>query len=375
VISQRRARVLAASVGHCFRRASGKASRRRHAASCRRQGAAVAPSGAAGAGTAEYTAALLADGFARFDGAGIPSSTVEAAHAYACAELDRARWSPRYHWSRLVNNVNAPRNRHSVPLRDGRPARALLRAVCGGDARRAETFEALVGRSGRLVELSAIVSLPGAGRQHTHSDIPHAAGVARVAGSGSTAGLPRLASCFTALHEVRSDMGPTCILPGSHSAAFHEADRGQATAFADALAVLRRHAGVEEVTAVAATAAAAPDERQREEDAVEAAGEVLLADGSLGPAAPPPPRSAAPREVPPELLELVWEGVGAGGASYLMDARCAHWGGANSSAVPRVVLCFAFQRADDEDIDGFTYHLDPSCRGKFTLGDFLPPHL
>ena len=115
------------------------------------------------------------------------------------------------------------------------------------------------------MELSAIVSLPGAGRQHTHSDIPHAAGVARVAGSGSTAGLPRLASCFTALHEVCSDMGPTCILPGSHSAAFHEADRGQATVFADALAVLRRHAGVEEVTAAAATAAAAPDEQPAEQ--------------------------------------------------------------------------------------------------------------
>ena len=62
-----------------------------------------------------------------------------------------------------------------------------------------------------------------------------------------------------------------------------------------------------------------------------------------------------------------------GGDVYVMDSRCAHLGGGNKSERARAVLCFAFQRATDPKVPGFTYHIDPEVEGaNATLRDFFP---
>ena len=70
----------------------------------------------------------------------------------------------------------------------------LLRALCSAS---------------ELVELGAIVSLPGAACQQPHSDIAAEADCL-------------LLTCFVALQDVDEAMGPTRIWPGTHTQAFCE---------------------------------------------------------------------------------------------------------------------------------------------------------
>ena len=63
--------------------------------------------------------------------------------------------------------------------------------------------------------------------------------------------------------------------------------------------------------------------------------------------------------------------VGAGDA-VLMDTRVMHCAGGNASGRDRMLFHFSFQTKHQEALpDGFTYHLLPELKGKYTLSHFL----
>mmetsp|Transcript_31582 Transcript_31582/g.46610 ORF Transcript_31582/g.46610 Transcript_31582/m.46610 type:complete len:383 (+) Transcript_31582:67-1215(+) len=75
-----------------------------------------------------------------------------------------------------------------------------------------QTISALLGEDALLYELSCLISDPGSQRQVFHPDTPFIDGKESV-----------LYTCFIALQDIRSDMGPTTWLPGTHTAEAHEA--------------------------------------------------------------------------------------------------------------------------------------------------------
>ena len=56
------------------------------------------------------------------------------------------------------------------------------------------------------------------------------------------------------------------------------------------------------------------------------------------------------------------------GDALLIDCRLLHRGGANTSSIPRAVLCVAWQCGDVHTrIQGYTYHLAPDRKHGTTL--------
>ena len=71
-------------------------------------------------------------------------------------------------------------------------------------------IEAIVGKDARLYELSALISDPGSERQALHPDFPF------------QDTLPPALTCFIALQNIESNMGPTTFLPRSSTAEYHQ---------------------------------------------------------------------------------------------------------------------------------------------------------
>lgn len=66
------------------------------------------------------------------------------------------------------------------------------------------------------------------------------------------------------------------------------------------------------------------------------------------------------------------------GSVVVMDCRVFHYGSANVSNKPRVLLNMTFQEVDEEvkdgkshEIPGFTYHMSEHIKGFFKVSDFL----
>lgn len=68
------------------------------------------------------------------------------------------------------------------------------------------------------------------------------------------------------------------------------------------------------------------------------------------------------------------------GSVVAMDCRVFHYGSANVSNSPRVLLNMTFQEVDEgakegtsHEIPGFTYHISEQIKGFFKVSDFLKP--
>jgi hypothetical protein len=278
----------------------------------------------------------------------------------------------------------------------------------------------------RLVELSAMVALPGAGAQHPHTDVPpHSR--------------RRLVTLWVALQDVDATMGPTAIFPvreprralvlfccllwlirdpggekvGSLGPCAADpwpeegyvplADRcwlQQQVAPADLVA------RVDWAAVLRSSRTGAGQTSRSRQVTYSADGEYVTChddhrdfdhrDGDHGPGAradtrPPgaPPGSVAELGLPdPVAVEM-----GSGGAA-LMDCRAFHFGAANTSAIPRALLSATFESPaaagtpsactgpalgatsggllDEEgDPSGFTYEIRGDLAGRYSLADFV----
>ena len=190
-----------------------------------------------------------------------------------CSYFESTRQTLRYRVWRYFNSVSTATRRHSIPL----PLSPLLASFLRHTIPPLRPFlEAALPADSPIVELSAVISLPGAAEQTVHSDVPF---------SGAA---PALLSVFVALAPVRLPNGPTCLFPGTHSRAFHRRARVAAPAVyasdgaPDVIAHADLFAGEEDPpaeTAAAAEAAARPAEYAQ-----------------LDPGAPPP--AGPPRRAP-----------------------------------------------------------------------------
>jgi len=232
--------------------------------------------------------------------------------------------SVSYRYNRFMNksNLNTPHLRHSIPL-EASPA--VVDAVASVVGQNREFYRNILGSDAWLVELSAIIALPGAREQRLHTDIPWAE-------------RPGLFTTFVALQSVTAEMGPTHVFPGTHTAAAHR----DCVRISQVNRDMGLDGSVEEST--------------------------VVYDG-FGNVTTPHPVTPLPE---PELL------IAPAGGSYVIDTRVAHFGGSNRSEYPRALLCFGFQsvregdRSGPEPIEGFTYHLDPEVhRQRLKLVDFI----
>lgn len=233
--------------------------------------------------------------------------------------------------------VRSPLHRAHVSLPLTPTTREVLSlaatGVCGAFSR-----AGLDPTAARLVELSAMVSFPGAAAQTPHTDIPPYAPATR-----------RLCTLWVALQDVTRTMGPTMVHPCPPeelcvrvAARFGIAGEGVA--------------------------------REAEEQTQRASGRRRRKS------APTRERSVGARVDPwaPEglnLLPAVALLLSAGDAC-VVDGRFFHFGGANESATPRVLLSASFESTATaggslEPEDGFTYELLGNLEGKFVLGDFI----
>ena len=279
-----------------------------------------------------YLDRLRVDGFARLDCPGDRADTALAAQVHAEVMDEHARLGASWAYTvrRFFDTVNNPAHRHSFPVPMTPAVRELLADCLHGSPAKRALFNAMVGPSGTLVELSALVTLPGAHMQNLHSDIPYNA-------------LPLeepcgLASVFVALQDIPRELGPTIVLPGTHQHDFHK-------------------------TVVTA------------QETYNAEGEVeTVVVGGAGGGITNDSGGKRSVETPTFSEEEVYDGavLCVAGDIFIMDSRTVHAGGANDAerGAPRAVLCLAFQRDPSIKARGFTYHIHPDVKGRYTLADF-----
>ena len=121
-------------------------------------------------------------------------------------QIEKRRVRPRSSKSRSSNNRSSSGDGGGfgrVPRSEALRKEALDQA--GGST-------AFRGLDAELWELAAVVSAPGAAPQVVHSDTVVESGRAR----GSVPSPPCLYTCFVALQDVTSDLGPTRFFPGTH---------------------------------------------------------------------------------------------------------------------------------------------------------------
>ena len=258
---------------------------------------------------------LRRDGFVVL-GDAVSADTARLALAEVHTELVRLEASWAYAARRFFDIVDSPRHRHSFPLGLTPGVDAALRGVVGGQD--AALFREMCGDDGILVELSVLVTFPGAQDQSLHTDIPFNALV-----ECPVTNVPPLCSVFVALQDIDRDMGPTMILKGTHQKKFHRTIQATQESYDSS--------GNIEVLRVSTA--------HGEDDNSAAASPVTFTEEQIYAAALPCKE----------------------GSVYVMDSRCAHAGGANVSASSRAVLCFAFQKDTRpmERARGFTYHIRP----------------
>ena len=274
--------------------------------------------------------AILTDGFVRFPNS-VESRLCESVLRTAMEDFETESKTWQYKLSRIFDIVNTPKNRHSIKLKMSDDVKALLGETLYGDARRESFYETLYGANARLVELSLLLTFPGAPAQALHSDISYQA----LGSQESNCNLPGLASTFVAIQDVRREMGPTAILKGTHTKEYHATIKIDMESYS--------------VDGTIETISNIDDENvEKKTFSMEELHDAAVLSGK--------------------------------GDVYTMDARCIHAGGANESESPRALVCFAFQREDEAKQDivqapGFTYHIHEDVfQRKYRLADFKLEH-
>lgn len=243
-----------------------------------------------------------------------------AQEARSLPEEAARRWAPIHSSSRLRHDVAVPLVapvRRAVELLARRLA-PLLRAVLGQDT-------GALGAT--LVELGAVTSQPGAAAQLWHADVDL---------TGEDEGAAAIFAVFLALHDIDDAMGPTEVLPGTHTAEFHASVRGSA----------RPRGLVQRRPVFAKRRGVAPPL---------APGAELLAQAAMR-LAPRAARGLAPLRA---------------GDAAVMDAACFHRGGANRSSSPRTLLHFAIMAGGSRPPKGFTYTIVPEATNPWLTLDAL----
>ena len=232
-------------------------------------------------------------------------------------EFETKRNSLRYLLWRKFNSVATPENRHSMPLRLTPLVMDALKGCIGPVS---PFLDAQLSPKAELVELSALISLPGSCDQVVHCDTEFFEG-------GDT-----IVSGFLALAPVTLEQGPTCLFPGTHTKGFHDSIPSATCA--------NNHYGPD------GTLESPVLEQEPWADRI---GTVITFPAEHA------------------LLNA--------GDLLLFDTRVFHYGSGNASGIPRPLVYFSFQLPFTEGeairkVDGFTYHCHESVIGKYQLGDF-----
>lgn len=230
-------------------------------------------------------------------------------------DFEAERLTLRYKFWRFFNPVSTSDNRHSVPLPLTVASRTVLNDALGSVR---HCLNGVLGIDSPLVELSSIISLPGSLQQDTHADTPFSL-------------TPSIYTVFVALSEIKLQNGPTWIHPRSHTKDSHDK-------FAT-----------------------------NEKDIY------YSSDGVLVDPVEKAPCSSEYQLFPAEYALLNQ------GDILIFDSRLFHFGGANLSIDPRILMCIAFQQRDQmgssDRIKGYTYHCHESAHNAaLQLKDF-PAHL
>jgi ectoine hydroxylase-related dioxygenase (phytanoyl-CoA dioxygenase family) len=114
--------------------------------------------------------------------------------------------------SKLFGNVHMNTNRFDLllPLEESDNVMACLSELLHDDSRILHSLQSILGKDAELFELSVMISDPGSEAQPLHPDILY------------QDTLPPILTCFVALQDVSSDMGPTLFMPGSATFEHHQ---------------------------------------------------------------------------------------------------------------------------------------------------------
>ena len=242
--------------------------------------------------------------------------------------------------------IRSPGHRSHVALTSLEPGsaaeRALQAAVVALKQPLADHFSGLQEQA-RLVELSYMVSFPGAEDQKAHTDVPPDCRVP-------------IATLWVALQEVTRDMGPTMVHPCDPDDLAKQVDWGAAMVEADMRAAKERQAVI-----------------------YSSDGEPEVTDHHPAlPSRSPLPDSVEALELPPAVPLTMNVGDVA-----LIDCGAFHFGSANTSESPRVQLSATFEGGVREALQrggrdttptttpsGFTYELHSSLTNRFRLSTF-----
>ena len=239
-------------------------------------------------------------------------------------DFEDNRSSLLYRVWRQFNRVATAENRHSVALNLS-PNLAHALQECIGNVR--PFLDTKMSPASVLVELSSIISFPGAKDQEIHSDTPW------------VEDNDLIISGFLALSPMTIKRGPTCLFPGTHTRAFHSSISSTTTGASYYAADGSLENDVTMITAHPAESSR--ESHQNQIDAFFGESENAVLDAG-------------------DLL--------------LFDTRLFHYGSANISQGPRPLVYFSFQSprhgTSIRAIDGFTYHCHRSVRGKSQLRDF-----
>lgn len=256
------------------------------------------------------------DGFVVIRGA-LPRTKTCVIRSQLEAKLHADQSSRRYQIQRVLGTsaIHSPHQRHSIVANLSVDMAEALTHILSENAELFGRILLAPHDECELVTLGAIVSLPGSESQGVHPDIGHVN--------------CSLVTCFVALQDIDSSMGPTTVYPGTHTEDFH---------------VLARSMRSSAPAGVPAEDFDSYSARSIDELAPEKPREVILREGDM----------------------------------LCMDAKIYHFGSANTSDRERYLMQVSLLSSPHKSGCGklparplgFVYHLDEAAKGK-TMADFV----
>jgi len=180
-------------------------------------------------------ATVVDDGYARVNGA-ISDTTAATLLEYVNAELEKKREEVKagnIAESQQFGDVLMRENRYDLKLDLDPAVRAALSEALPSLT---PLISGALGDDAELFELAALISDPRSPRQPIHPDTPFRQGEGAVA-----------ITAFVALQDVDEAMGPTAVIPGTHTAEAHERFNDRDDGGRERVAMLRErpnHLGV-----------------------------------------------------------------------------------------------------------------------------------
>ena len=246
------------------------------------------------------------------------------------SQLSNIQNSYLYQFQRYFNynNVRQPSLRHSFPLAN---SPMLYQVLSEAIYNIRPLLDSQLSPNSPLIDLSSIVSMPGSERQKTHTDIPYSNNNKIIAG-------------FIALSPVLLESGPTCLYAGSHTQQF-------ARRHVDNTIFDVSHYNSDGSDAIDSNTI--PPKINTNSSADDVAVDVTAAS----------PAVAA-------ILDV--------GDIVIYNTQLFHYGGANTTTIPRALLMFAFQQRTPwgsvDKVSGFTYNCHGSVEGRYRLESFSGRH-